>query len=130
MANEDVQKTLSELSRELQESKARLEEAQRVAHVGHWEWDLETDVVVWSDETYRIFGLSPQERPMDLATVRSMVHPEDREPLYQGVAQDLLAGVRPKGEIRIDRPSGQGRSIDSRPPERGNSLPGDAKRDA
>jgi len=47
-------KTLAELSRDLQESKARLEEAQRVAHVGHWEWDLETDVVVWSDETYRI----------------------------------------------------------------------------
>jgi PAS domain-containing protein len=83
MANEDVQKTLAELSRDLQESKARLEEAQRVAHVGHWEWDLETDVVVWSDETYRIFGLSPQERPMDLATVRAMVHPEDRESLYR-----------------------------------------------
>jgi len=60
MANEDVQKTLAELTRDLQESKARLEEAQRVAHVGHWEWDLETDVVVWSDETYRIFGLSPK----------------------------------------------------------------------
>jgi PAS domain-containing protein len=81
MANEDVQKTLSELSRELQESNARLAEAQRVAHVGHWEWDLETGVVVWSDETYRIFGLSPQERPMDLATVRAMVHPESRESL-------------------------------------------------
>src|SRR3984893_19432919 len=71
MTNEDVQKTLAELSRDLQESKARLEEAQRVAHVGHWEWDLETDGVVWSDETYRIFGLRPQERPMDLATVRA-----------------------------------------------------------
>jgi PAS domain-containing protein len=98
MTNEDVQKTLAELSRELQESKARLEEAQRVAHVGHWEWDLETDVVVWSDETYRIFGLSPQERPMDLATVHSMVHPDDREPLYQAVDQDLVAGQRPSGE--------------------------------
>ena len=36
MADEDVQKTPEELSRDLQESKARLEEAQRVAHVGHW----------------------------------------------------------------------------------------------
>src|SRR6202034_1553294 len=58
------------LSRDLQESNARLEEAQRVAHVGHWEWDLETNVVVWSDETYRIFGLKPQERPMNFAMVR------------------------------------------------------------
>jgi formate hydrogenlyase transcriptional activator len=83
------------------ENIARLEEAQRVAHVGHWEWDLETDVVVWSDETYRIFGLRPQERPMDLATVRAMVHPEDRESLFHGVDEDLLAGVRPDAEFRI-----------------------------
>jgi PAS domain S-box-containing protein len=130
MANEDVQKTLSELSRELQESNARLEEAQRVAHVGHWEWDLETGVVVWSDETYRIFGLSPQERPMDLATVRAMVHHEDRESLYRGVDEDLVAGVRPDAEFRIVRPSGEVRTVYSLTSERWNSLPGDAKRDA
>jgi len=130
MANEDVQKTLAELSRDLQESKAQLEEAQRVASVGHWEWDLETDVVVWSDETYRIFGLSPQERPMDLATVRSMVHPEDREPLYQGVDQDLVSGERPNAEFRIIRPSGEVRTVSSLTSERWNSLPGDTKRDA
>src|SRR5580693_2216845 len=130
MADEHVQKTLEELSRELQESKARLEEAQRVAHVGHWEWDLATDVIVWSDETYRIFGLSPQERPMDLATVRSMVHPDDREPLYQAVDQDLVAGQRPSGEFRIVRPSGEVRTVSSLTSERWSSLPGDTKRDA
>src|SRR6267378_629076 len=130
MANEDVQKTLAELSRDLQESKARLEEAQRVAHVGHWEWDLETDVVVWSDETYRIFGLSPQERPMDLATVRAMVHPEDRESLYRGVDEDLVDGVRPDAEFRIVRPNGEVRTVHSVTPKRWSSMPGDAKRDA
>jgi PAS domain S-box-containing protein len=130
MANEDVQKTLADLSRELQESKARLEEAQRVAHVGHWEWDLETDVVVWSDETYRIFGLGPQERPMDLATVRSMVHPDDREPLYQAVDKDLIAGERPSGEFRIVRPSGEVRTVSSLTSERWSSLASDTKRDA
>ncbi len=130
MANEDVQKTLANLSRELQESKARLEEAQRVAHVGHWEWDLETDVIVWSDETYRIFGLGPQERPMDLATVRSMVHPDDREPLYRAVDEDLVAGERPNGEFRIVRPSGEIRTVSSLTSERWSSSPGDTKRDA
>src|SRR5467141_820057 len=130
MANDDVQKTLAELSRDLRESKARLEEAQRVAHVGHWEWDLETDVVVWSDETYRIFGLSPQERPMDLAAVRAMVHPEDRESLYRGVDEDLLAGMRPEAEFRIVRPNGEVRTVHSITPKRWSSMPGDAKRDA
>src|SRR5690348_13966179 len=130
MANEDVQKTLSELSRELRESKARLEEAQRVAHVGHWEWDLETDVVVWSDETYRIFGLRPQERPMDLATVRAMVHPEDRESLYSGVDEDLVAGVRPDAEFRIVLPGGEVRTVHALTSKRWSSMPGDSKRDA
>jgi PAS domain-containing protein len=95
------------MSRALQESNARLEEAQRVAHIGHWEWDLETDAVVWSDETYRIFGLEPQERPMDLATLRAMIHPDDRESLYQGVDENLVAGVRPVAEFRIVRPNGK-----------------------
>src|ERR1700719_2785743 len=130
MADEDVQKTLEELSRDLQESKARLEEAQRVAHVGHWEWDLETDVVVWSDETYRIFGLSLQERPMDLATVRAMVHPEDRDSLYGGVDEDLIAGIRPDAEFRIVRRNGEVRTVHALTSRRWSAMPGDAKRDA
>jgi len=115
---------------DLLESKARLEEAQRVAHVGHWEWDLETDVVVWSDETYRIFGLRPQERPMDLATVRAMVHPEDRESLYDGVDEDLIAGVHPDAEFRIVLPSGEVRTVHALTSKRWSSMPGDSKRDA
>jgi PAS domain S-box-containing protein len=118
------------MSRDLQESKVRLEEAQRVAHVGHWEWDLETDVVVWSDETYRIFGLMPQERPMDLATVRAMVHPEDRDSLYSGVDEDLVAGVRPDAEFRIVLPSGEERTVHALTSKRWTSMPGDSKRDA
>lgn len=125
-----MQKTLEELSRDLQESKARLEEAQRVARVGHWEWDLETDVIVWSDETYRIFGLSPQERPMDLATVQSFVHPEDREALYGGVDEDLVAGIRPDAEFRIVRPNGEVRTVHALTSRRWSFVPGDAKRDS
>lgn len=49
MADGDVQKTLEELSRELQESKARLEEAQRIAQVGHYYWNLNENRVIWSD---------------------------------------------------------------------------------
>src|ERR1700747_738356 len=56
-----------QLSRDLQESKAWLEEAQRVAHLGYWVWDLETNQVIWSEETYRIFGLTPQVGSMDIA---------------------------------------------------------------
>src|SRR5207245_8459231 len=50
--------------RDLRDSEARLEEAQRIAHVGYWDRDLDTDLLTWSDETYRIFGLRPQERSL------------------------------------------------------------------
>ena len=38
-----------------------LPEAQRIAQLGNWEWNVETSARVWSDETYRIFGLKPDE---------------------------------------------------------------------
>ena len=108
-------------SRELQESKARLEEAQRVAHVGYWVWNLDTDRVTWSDETYRIFGLTPQESPIDLATVREMIHPEDRESVFRTAEEAIRGGAHPDSEHRLVRPNGEVRIV--------HSL-GDLKRDA
>ena len=81
-------------SRELGESKARLEEAQRVAHVGYWVWDLQTNRLIWSDETYRIFGLTPQEGPIDLNKVREMIHPDDREMVFRTAEQAVSSGAR------------------------------------
>ncbi len=108
-------------SRDLQESKARLEEAQRVAHVGYWIWDLDTDRVTWSDETYRLYGLIPQQGPMDLARIREMIHPEDRETVFRIAEEAILGRVRPDAEHRIVRPNGEVRTVHSQ---------GDLKRDA
>src|SRR5205807_5510619 len=61
------------LSKDLQESRSWLEEAQRVAHLGYWVWDLETNRVIWSEETYRIFGLAPHGGSLDIAIGRRNV---------------------------------------------------------
>ncbi len=82
------------LSRDLQESKAWLEEAQRVARLGYWVWDLQTNQLIRSDETYRIFGLSPQEGPIDLDKVREMIHPDDRETVFRTAEEAVRSGVR------------------------------------
>jgi len=100
--------------RNLQNSEARLAEAQRIAHVGHWERDLDTERVAWSDETYRIYGLAPQERVLYLAQVANLVHPEDRQMMLQAVA-DAVNGVRPyNSEFRVIRPGGEIRFVHSR----------------
>jgi PAS domain S-box-containing protein len=104
----------------LAESNAKLEEAQRITHVGYWEWDILTDRVNWSDETYRIYGLRPQERPMDVATVREKIHPEDWESLSRALREALSGGARYNSECRVFRPTGEVRIIHSQ---------GDVKRD-
>jgi PAS domain S-box-containing protein len=111
MADEDVEKTLEELSRDLQESKARLEEAQRIAHVGHYYWNLIANRVIWSEELYRIYGLSPQKGPIDMAMVREMIHPEDREFVFRTAEEALHSEARPDIEHRVVRPDGEVRTV-------------------
>jgi PAS domain-containing protein len=115
MADEDVQKTLDELSRDLQESKARLEEAQRIAQVGHYYWNLIENRVIWSEELYRIYGLSPQKGPIDMAMVREMIHPEDREFVFRTAEEALHSEARQHCGCditkRIVRPDGQMRYV-------------------
>jgi PAS domain S-box-containing protein len=101
------------LSLDLEESRTWLEEAQRVAHVGYWVWDLETNQLIFSDETYRIFGLTPQEGPIDLAVMSEMFHPEDRERVFQTADEAIRSGTRADCEHRIVRPNGEIRTIHS-----------------
>src|SRR6202041_2500809 len=105
----------------LAESNARLEEAQRITHVGYWERDLATNRIKWSDETYRIYGLRPQEDPIDLAALRQKIHPEDWEHVSRALDEALGGGNRYDIEYRVLRPTGEVRIVHST---------GDVKRDA
>jgi PAS domain S-box-containing protein len=116
-----AEETLQFVSSDLQDSKAKLEEAQRVAHVGYWEWDLITNGVTWSDETYRIYGLRPQEYPIDIAVVGKMIHPEDLESVFRVAEESVRGGLRTDEVHRIIRPSGELRTVHSQ---------GDVKKDA
>ena len=108
-----AEQILQFVSSDLQDSKAKLEEAQRIAHVGYWERDLATERITWSDETYRIFGLKPQEDPVDLAALRQKVHPEDREMVSHALEEALRAGARYNLDYRVLRPTGEIRIVHS-----------------
>jgi PAS domain S-box-containing protein len=99
------------LSHDLQESKARLEEAQRVAHMGHYYWDLTANRVTWSDELYRIYGLTPREGPIDMAMVREMMHPDDRDHVFRAAEETVRSGVHSEAEHRVIRPDGEVRTV-------------------
>src|SRR6202167_2444165 len=101
------------LSRDLQESKDWLEEAQRVAHLGYWVWDLETNQVIWSEETYRIFGLVPKGNSFDVALVGEMMHPDDREAVFMTAKRAIDTETRADCEHRLLRPDGEMRVVHS-----------------
>ncbi len=63
----------------LKESEQGLAEAQKMAHIGNWEWDIANDKAYWSDELYRIFGRSPHEFAPSYNEYLSSVHPDDRD---------------------------------------------------
>ena len=98
----------------LRESQRRLEEAQRLVHVGHWERDLVLDRFVASDEFYRILALPDGERPLALARFLELVHPDDSARVLRTV-DDALRGTAAGyvTEFRVTRPDGAVRHVRS-----------------
>lgn len=70
---------LREEKEHLKKLKYGLNRAQELAKIGHWELDLVTASLFWSDEVYRIFGLKPQEFGATYETFLEYVHPDDIE---------------------------------------------------
>ncbi|MBN2018863.1 MAG: PAS domain-containing protein [Sedimentisphaerales bacterium] len=101
---------------ELRLSESRLEEAQRIAHLGHWEWDIETDKLWWSDETYRIFGADRADFVPSYEAFLAFIHPHDREHVKQAVEDAIYKHkpydlnhriIRPDGGQRVIRETGE-----------------------
>lgn len=72
----------------LQESEARLAEAQHQTRVGHWDWNPQADTLVWSEENWIIMGI-PREKPPSVDLFMEYIHPDDREYVGKSIAAAL-----------------------------------------
>lgn len=99
---------------EIKQRERQLAEAQEVAHLGSWEWDVSTNTVLWSDELYRIFGLAPQQQEMTYAAYLERVHPDDRERVRQATTIAFETRQPFELEERIVQPDGAIRVLHSR----------------
>ena len=95
----------------LRASEARLLDAQRLAKVGNWERDLNSDTIFWSDEMLRMFG-SPGA-PSDFPAFLDRVHPKDREKILEAHSRARSTDVLIPFDYRIVRPDGEERFIHS-----------------
>lgn len=92
-------------------SESRLAEAQRVARVGSWEWDVATRQVFWSEEQYRLFGFTPDEFLPSYERFMASVHQEDRKRARKWL-RALASGREAAGiEVRIVLPNGETRLL-------------------
>lgn len=105
-----AEESLRKSERRLRQSRALLAEAEQIAHMGSWEWDVEQNSVTWSEGMYRVYGLRPGQFDASLEAFLERVHPEDRQHTGKVVERAYVAQepfeffhriVRPDGEVRL-----------------------------
>ncbi|MFW5739151.1 MAG: PAS domain S-box protein [Myxococcota bacterium] len=94
------------LVQRLQESEASLRKAQRLAHVGSWEYDVAADRITWSEEVFRLFGLDPAKGTPSWSEQRTLVDPRDWHRLDEMIARALREGESCNAYIQLVTPSG------------------------
>ncbi|MGB0385477.1 MAG: PAS domain S-box protein [Ardenticatenaceae bacterium] len=111
--NSELQHEIGErkkAEKQLRQRSTILAEAQRLAHLGSWDWNVSSGQVNWSDELYRIFGYEEQSFPVTIDTFIEHVHPDNQEMVRNALArmsdnqeplEHYLRIVRPDSEARI-----------------------------
>ncbi len=98
----------------LRAHEVQLQEAQALANLGSWEWDVPTNSRRWSEQLSRIFGVARDELPSAFDGFYPFVHPEDREHTARAARKALRSGDAYESQFRIVRPDGEVREIHSK----------------
>jgi PAS domain S-box-containing protein len=85
----------------VQESESSLAEAQEIAHLGSWEWDLKTNMVKWSKAMYRVYDIDPGEFDGKPESLLKVIHPQDVDIFRESLDNNLDDGSSPVLEYRV-----------------------------
>lgn len=99
--------------KELKKSRWILAKSQQIAHVGNWALNLQTNILNWSDEGYRLFGYTPHEVQPSLELLISRIHPDDRNILEKSIDEAKNTNKLYNIDYRIIMPDGSTRYINS-----------------
>lgn len=95
-------------------SEAQLREAQTLASIGSWEWDIRKDTITWSDELYRMYGVAAEDQETfdtSFDSFMALIHPNDRELLGATVQKAMETHERYSVDHRLVRPDGEVRFL-------------------
>jgi len=102
---------IARASLQLGETKESLDRAQRIAHMGNWDWQIRESRLFWSEGIYRLFGVSPAEFDASYEAFMARVHPDDRNAVEAAVQRALETGASYEIDHRIVRPDGAVRIV-------------------
>ncbi len=95
----------------LKESEAKLFESQQIAHLGHWDWDVDNNQAEWSEQVYKILGLTSQFSCASYSAFLQSVHPDDRANVNRSISQAVEHAESYTVEHRILLPNSEERTI-------------------
>jgi two-component system sensor histidine kinase/response regulator len=104
------------IDEELKTNEMRMSEAQRIAHLGSWDYDAVTGEVKWSEELWRILGLDQREFGLSFEEFLAMVHPDDHylvKSIYEKSRESkvdfryVYRLIHPDGTVRVLRADGR-----------------------
>lgn len=96
----------------LRQSEHQMAEAQSLAHVGSWNWEIESNILGWSDELFNIFGEDPKTFTPTYQAFLARLHPDDRAATMKAI-EDCFLNPRPLSHRpRIIRSNGETRTLD------------------
>jgi len=97
----------------IEDARILMTQSQDLAHFGNWRWDVQNNIVSWSDSLYEIYGLSKVEFKATFEGYQEMLHPDDREKVYNIISNVLKTKEDVEFEERIIRPTGELRYLKS-----------------
>ena len=112
--HKQLEAELADRETQLRCRERQLIEAQRVAGVGSWEFELGSQKISWSEGLFRIFGLDPDQPEPDYATYLQLLHPDDVDLLQQSINRAIQTGIPYTIELRHFHPDGSCRYQEGR----------------
>lgn len=119
--NETIEQTVAQRTAELtkenverRKSQTQLAQAQQIARLGSWEWDITKNKVIWSEETRRLYGRRPEDTELSMETCLERVHPDDLQRVKEIMAESLRTRQSFTCDHRVVLPDGSQRIMSGR----------------
>ncbi|MBC6365811.1 PAS domain S-box protein [Algoriphagus sp. AK58] len=108
-----VEENLIKAKEIAEENERKMKEAQKLAHLGSWYYDVINQVSEWSEETYNIWGLDPSIASVNLKDHEKLVHPKDWNRFNEVINHAIENGISYKMELDLLRPDGTYKTVNT-----------------